>query len=271
VGYNAIDMMQDHLSRFEERIQRLIEGGFARLFDGRLHPHEVAIQLARAMEDNTRQNDQGQFVAPDVYIVRLSAPDHEALLWAQSELGAALAEELVKLARQNGLTLLAAPTIRLLADRDVPRHQIKVSAYHTDAKFETTKGIRLSEINEQVQSGLQAGLISKDGRHIPLDKPVVTLGRDRANQVILDSPLVSRRHAQIRLRFGRYVLFDLGSTSGTRVNGKPIQEAVLQPGDVIALADTSLIYTEDKDEGEGENEDEFTKPRLSTHDSPDGA
>jgi hypothetical protein len=270
VGYNAIDMMQDHLSRFEEQIQRLIEGGFARLFAGRLHPREVAIQLARAMEDNTRQNAQGQFVAPDVFIVRLSTPDHEALLWAQSELGAALAEELVKLARQSGLILLAAPTVRLLADRNVPRHQIKVSAYHTDAKFETTKGIRLSEI-KQAQPGLQAGLITKDGQHIPLDKAVINLGRDRANQVILDSPIISRRHAQIRLRFGHYVLFDLGSTSGTRVNGKSIQEAVLQPGDVITLADTSLIYTEDNREAEAENEDDFTKPRPSTDDPPDGA
>jgi hypothetical protein len=267
VGYNAFVMMQDHLSRFEEQIQRLIEGGFARLFAGRLHPREVAIQLARAMEDDTRQNDQGQFVAPDVYIVRLSAPDHEALLWAQSELGEALAKELVKLARLNGLILLATPTVRLLADRTVPRHQIKVNAYHTDAKFETTKAIRPSEI-EPTQPGLQAGLIIKDGQHIPLDKAVTNLGRDRANQIILDSPNVSRRHAQIRLRFGRYVLFDLGSTSGTRVNGKVIQEAVLQPGDVIALADTSLIYTEDNCEAD---EDDFTQPRPPTADSPDGA
>jgi hypothetical protein len=262
-------MMQDHLSRFEEQIQRLVEGGFARLFAGRLHPHEVAIQLARAMEDDTRQNDQGQLVAPDVYVVRLSPQDHEALLWAQSELSDALAKELVKLARQNGLLLLAAPTVRLLADRHIPRHQIKVSAYHTDAKFETTKGIRLSELNEQAQPRLQAGLITKDGRHIPLDKAVVTLGRDRGSQVILDNPRISRRHAQIRLRFGRYVLFDLGSTGGTKVNGQTIQEATLQPGDVISLADTSLIYTEDKDEGEDEGD--FTKPKPSTGDSPDGA
>jgi hypothetical protein len=269
VGYNAFDMMQDHLSRFEEQIQRLIEGGFARLFAGRLHPREVAIQLAHAMEDNTRQNAQGRFVAPDVYIVRLSAPDHEALLWAQSELGTALAKELVKLARQNGLILLATPTIRLLADHNVPRHQIKVSAYHTDAKFETTKGIRLAE-DKQAQPRPQAGLITKEGQHIPLEESVITLGRDRANQVILDSPTVSRRHAQIRLRFGRYVLFDLGSTGGTKVNGKAIQEAILQPGDVIALADISLIYTEDNDEAEAENEDDFTKPRPDD-DLPDGA
>ncbi len=264
-----LNMMQDHLSRFEEQIQRLIEGGFARLFAGRLHPREVAIQLARAMEDGTRQNDQGQLVAPDVYIVRLSPPDHEALLWSQSELGAALAEELVSLARQNGLALLATPTVRLLADHNVPLHQIKVSAYHTDARFETTKSIRLSEINQEMQPERQAGLITKDGRHIPLDKAVITLGRDRANQVILDSPIVSRRHAQIRLRFGHYVLFDLGSTSGTKVNGKPIQEATLQPGDVITLADTSLIYTEDNPDDQ--DEDDFTKPRPSTPDSPDGA
>ena len=79
-----------------------------------------------------------------------------------------------------------------------------------------------------------------------LDKPVINLGRQRDNDVIVDDPTVSRHHAQIRLRFGNYVLFDLGSSGGTTVNGHPVQERVLQSGDVIGLARSrGLLYIED--------------------------
>jgi pSer/pThr/pTyr-binding forkhead associated (FHA) protein len=61
---------------------------------------------------------------------------------------------------------------------------------------------------------------------------------------------VSRHHAQIRLRFGQYVIFDLGSQAGTMVNGKPIQQKALEPGDVISLAGVSLIYVEEDLPGE---------------------
>jgi hypothetical protein len=41
------------------------------------------------------------------------------------------------------------------------------------------------------------------------------------------------------------IFYDLNSTSGTRVNGKRVQEWVLKPGDVITLATVQLIYGED--------------------------
>ena len=42
------------------------------------------------------------------------------------------------------------------------------------------------------------------------------------------------------------MLYDLGSTGGTFVNGQGVQECVLRPGDVISLAGVSLIYGEDE-------------------------
>src|SRR5436190_17922829 len=91
-----------------------------------------------------------------------------------------------------------------------------------------------------------------DGRHtVPLTESLVTLGRRLNNPIILDSPSVSRAHAQLRLRYGRYVIYDLGSTGGTFVNGQRVEECVLRPGDVISLANVRLIYGEDE-EGTGD-------------------
>src|SRR4030065_271660 len=56
-----------------------------------------------------------------------------------------------------------------------------------------------------------AFLILDNGQHFPLDRPVINIGRRIDNQIVLEDQHVSRTHAQLRVRDGRFVLFDLGS------------------------------------------------------------
>jgi pSer/pThr/pTyr-binding forkhead associated (FHA) protein len=49
----------------------------------------------------------------------------------------------------------------------------------------------------------------------------------------------------LKVKEGRFVLADLDSTAGTRVNGRLIKEHVLRPGDVINIAGIEMIYGED--------------------------
>ena len=59
---------------------------------------------------------------------------------------------------------------------------------------------------------------------------------------MLDDPNVSRKHAEIRPRGGSWVLTDLGSTNGSRLNGRRIEGSeVLRPGDEIELG-TSVLH-----------------------------
>jgi pSer/pThr/pTyr-binding forkhead associated (FHA) protein len=88
-------------------------------------------------------------------------------------------------------------------------------------------------------------LIISGHKTYPLREPVITVGRSQDNHIILDDPHISRHHAQIRLRFGQYTLFDADSQSGTYVNDVPVREHRLQSGDVIRLGATSLVYMED--------------------------
>ena len=53
---------------------------------------------------------------------------------------------------------------------------------------------------------------------------------------------VSRRHAQLRRRYGQYVLYDWNSTGGTTVNGHPADETPLRHGDVLAFAGVKLRF-----------------------------
>jgi hypothetical protein len=72
------------------------------------------------------------------------------------------------------------------------------------------------------------------------------IGRSRANDVALPGN-VSKRHARIVGRQGKYLVIDLKSTNSTYVNGNRVDEPhVLQPGDIIYIGDWSLRYGERK-------------------------
>jgi pSer/pThr/pTyr-binding forkhead associated (FHA) protein len=92
---------------------------------------------------------------------------------------------------------------------------------------------------------LDAYLIVGGRRHVAVDRPVNTIGRSLENDIVLEDPGVSRRHAQIRWRNGRFVLLDLGSRAGTLVNDRPISEHELTSGDIITLGGAQVIYGEE--------------------------
>lgn len=69
---------------------------------------------------------------------------------------------------------------------------------------------------------------------------VLLVGRHLGCDVVLRDPSVSRRHAQLTLRDGVWVLQDLASTNGTTVNGARVGRAALHAGDLIRLGDQSI-------------------------------
>ena len=67
------------------------------------------------------------------------------------------------------------------------------------------------------------------------------VGRHRDCDIVLTDPSISRRHAQLRFRDGGWIVRDLDSTNGTRVNGCSVVRCRLQPGDHLTLGDASLV------------------------------
>jgi pSer/pThr/pTyr-binding forkhead associated (FHA) protein len=80
--------------------------------------------------------------------------------------------------------------------------------------------------------------LRKDGFEVefPLAGEVLTVGRDEEADIRVDEPLVSRHHARIERRDGRYFVLDLGSTNRTRVNGAAVSERELKDGDEVRFA-----------------------------------
>ena len=85
-------------------------------------------------------------------------------------------------------------------------------------------------------------LLVGDGRRNVLSGERVVVGRSRECDVMLSDPNISRKHAELRRDGEGWVVFDLGSTNGIKVNGRRVDQAPLQPGDRITLGLTELTF-----------------------------
>ncbi|HET7011633.1 MAG TPA: FhaA domain-containing protein [Anaerolineales bacterium] len=207
---------------------------------GQMLSHQLAVELQHAR----RQDSRGTSFAPDQIALSLHPADVRTLLSSNPQVQDELARALRKAVTAAGLSLARPPHVTLSSDPTLGIGSVRVIVWHSQDPLNITP-TDLPPAEELSDAPPGAFLIVDGKRHYPLDKPLVTLGRKLDNHLVLADPHVSRRHAEIRLQGGRFVLRDLNSTAGTRVNGQLIHEHSLQPGDVIAIAGSSLIYAED--------------------------
>ncbi|HTP03354.1 MAG TPA: FHA domain-containing protein [Anaerolineales bacterium] len=90
--------------------------------------------------------------------------------------------------------------------------------------------------------GDEAFLIVNGVDLFPINQAVISIGRRIDNALVLNDPRVSRAHAEIRCYHGRFVVFDLGSSGGTYLNGQRVTHSVVYDGDIISLAGVHLIF-----------------------------
>lgn len=82
------------------------------------------------------------------------------------------------------------------------------------------------------------------GQHFVLEEKNqdVVIGRDPACEFVIDSNVISRKHARIEKRFDTVIVHDLGSKNGTFVNREKVSEKRLQDGDIIHLGTLALSF-----------------------------
>jgi phosphoserine phosphatase RsbU/P len=83
------------------------------------------------------------------------------------------------------------------------------------------------------------------GGRVPVTGRRMLIGRAEESDVFLLDTMLSRRHAELEQRDDGFYLVDLGSTNGTFVNGeRVVGERRLRNGDMIALGDTRLLFSD---------------------------
>ena len=219
------------LQQFERRLERMVEGVFARAFRGGLQPVEIGRRLTREMDLRRTVAPKGT-IAPNEFIVVLSPADRDRFASIEDE----LVDELVAVARDHAeverYTFLGPVTVVMETDEQLSPGVVLVSG-------------EMARHEEAVRSRL----ILPDGRELKLAEQAVTIGRLPDCTVVLADPNVSRVHAEVRPVSGdgavaqEYEIVDRGSTNGTRVNGMPVVgPRVLVSGDTITMGATSIGF-----------------------------
>ena len=96
-------------------------------------------------------------------------------------------------------------------------------------------------------------------RRMVFNKPEVTIGRVQGNDIVLPKGNVSKRHARIVLKDGKFIIVDLKSTNGTYVNGRKITSPlVVKDSDKIYIGDFIVGVDEAASGAEGDGPSETT-------------
>lgn len=102
------------------------------------------------------------------------------------------------------------------------------------------------------------------------DASELSVGRVQGNELMLPKGNVSKRHARLLYRDGRFIVTDLNSTNGTYVNRRKITQAtIVREGDRIYIGD--FVLRIETSSGEPSQPDERTGPSAATRSSPSGA
>ena len=83
------------------------------------------------------------------------------------------------------------------------------------------------------------------GKKYEFDSPCVTVGRDESNQLVLDTDGVSRFHAELRQQpDGSWLIYDLNSTNGVKIDGNRIESAVSVNGNMAVTIGENVLKVE---------------------------
>jgi len=231
-------------SGLEVSISAILTDALGKLVIDRDALGDVGHRLAQEVLRGARNDERGRTFSPDQFTLTFH-PGQIALFASQlPRAQASLADGLADVLAQHGMTLIHPPHVTLASDPTLASREIRAISWHS--RDPLTFSALMDTPSEPTDEPPPGAFLVVDGkRHFPLAAPVISIGRRLDNHLVLDDPHVSRTHAQLRSQRGKFVLVDLNSTGGTRVNGNVIRQHTLKPGDVITIAGIELIYGQD--------------------------
>jgi hypothetical protein len=250
------------LQRFEKRLEGLVEGAFAKVFKGVVHPVEILNAMQREAEAHKAILAGGRTLVPNRYVIDLSPYDHSRLAPYAAALAQELAQSQAEFIGEQSWTVYGDVIVEIERGEGLDTGMFRVTAEvytgsdPAPAPAAYDPGPGYAPYGQQPGGyapggppmggpGRNARLVSNDGRTYPLSVGSTVIGRgDQANLRLPDVG-ISRRHARLDFDGGQVVLTDLGSTNGTSVNGQRVSAVALNPGDMIQIGTTTLTFRVD--------------------------
>ena len=214
------------LQEFERRLERLVEGVFAKAFRRGLTPIEVGRRLTREMNVRRTVGVRG-LIAPNQFRVAVSAEDHAMIAKIEQRTTRDLAGYVREHARDEGYVLVGPIEL----------------TFEVDQKLGAGEFLVTSDMAEGLGGGPVGALVTADGNRVQIALDPLTIGRHPDCDVVLNDQEVSRQHAEVRREDGQFLLIDLGSLNGTKVNGAGVKGArALEDGDTITIGAHTIRF-----------------------------
>jgi hypothetical protein len=263
------------LKRFEQRLEGLVNGTFAKVFKSEVQPVEIAGALQRECDNNATIWNRDRTVVPNDFVVELSSADFERLSPYATQLGEELSGMVGDYAKQQRYTFMGPVKVHLEKAEDLDTGLYRVRS-RTLASSESQP--RASAARQQPAypphpaapppmppgppgmvrprgsqapvsrlpgtaepSGTSRRWIEINGTRHQISGPTLVLGRSTEADVRIDDPGVSRRHCEIRAG-SPSMIADLGSTNGIVVDGQHTARATLRDGSRIVVGSTTIVY-----------------------------
>ena len=220
--------------------------------------------------ESERVRDGDRRLVPNRYAIHLAPDDLAALRVAHPALAADLADAALGFARGHGYHLADRPTVSLIGDSTVATGDVQVAtsansdaAVPTGSRRDRASGspdfagegdrgdpgrapvehtaVFVVPVVESPRATLREIRPDGSSQSFVVDGRPLTIGRGQDNGLVLEDTRASRHHARIYGRQGALLLADLGSTNGSWVNDRRIEEIALGEGDQIRIGDTILV------------------------------
>jgi hypothetical protein len=236
------------LEKFEQSIERLMEGTTGSLFNQSIQPAEIGKKLERAMLSQQRAS-MGTSIVPNIFVVGLNPKDYAQFAEYSGGLSRQMEAWLAQVATQRNLSVVDRIRVSIKEDASAKRRNPLVVASISDSRAQpapssrerttppaqATSVYRVAPAANRTSASLRSLDGPNRGRTFIVPPGTTSIGRAAENDIVLDSPDVSRRHARIECGPDSIRVFDLNSTNGTRVNDEPIRVADVDNRDVIAF------------------------------------
>lgn len=226
------------LSRFEDKLEQMVSGVFARTFRSSVQPVEIAAQLARESDRSAQVLSRDRRIVANNYHVELSPNDYTNLSALGPQLNAELAELLQEHTTEQRYVVAGPISIELVETPELSTGRLRIIS-STEAGVTTTYGDPSASAVRRATA-----ILSVNGDDLPLSPPGIVIGRGSDVDLRIDDPGISRRHLAIKVVDSDPTplvsVQDLGSTNGLLVDGKRVEQARLRDGATIRIGNTTM-------------------------------
>jgi hypothetical protein len=257
------------LKHIEKRMESLVEGVFGRAFRRQIHPVEIAKGLTKQMDEG-RMVSISRTYAPNDFTVHLSKEDAESIRAYQASLKDELIQYASTHAENKNYHLMTPPRIRFetedtlrfgefgvtakLTGGDGPREkgapqdtsgQTRIFRTEESSGGEVEQATATISADEAKRHGLAreiVELVLGDEKHQLEGRGPWSVGRSQENDIVINDPNVSRKHARISRADNGFVVEDLGSTNGTLLDGAPIDRERIESGDELTFGQSRARF-----------------------------